>query len=1179
MTKEFVHLHVHTDYSMLDGACKISDLAETAHQLKMPAVACTDHGNMCGAVEFYKGAKGSDVKPIIGCEFYVAPTSRTHRSPRQAHAQGYHLVLLAEDDEGYRNLCQLNAAAWLEGYYYKPRIDKELLAAHSKGLIALSACIAGEVPAYIIEGNEKQAARSLQEYLDIFGRHHFYLELQDHGIPEQKQANRGLIELSSEYGVPIVATNDSHYLSREHAAAHDVLLCIGTQSTVEDPNRLKFSGTEFYLKSPEEMWALFPDHPEALNNTLAIAERCNCSFKLGDAASNHYPVYGVPDGATRQDYLRQVCLAGARERYGIDDPTRNLTDAQGRVIQQMDYELGVIDQMGFTSYFLVVWDFLHFAREQQIPVGPGRGSGAGSIVAYLTHITDIDPLHYGLLFERFLNPERVSPPDFDIDLCERRRTEVIAYVRDKYGAPNVAQIGTFGTLKAKAVIKDVARTLGLSFAESNRLTKTIPADPKMTLKRAVSESAELREMIDQEPWVKEVLKHSEILEGLNRNMSIHAAGVIIGDQPLANLIPLAKGAGDEVITQFSAKPCEDLGLLKMDFLGLRTLTIINDTVELIRQNRGIELDCARLPLDDQPAYALLNKGNTIAVFQLESSGMRDLCRRFGVEKLEHIIALIALYRPGPMQFLDDFIARKMGQTKIEYDLPEMEPILSETYGIMLYQEQVMQVVQKVANFSLGRADILRRAMGKKDPAVMAEQYEGFLNGCLENGVDKDKADAIWAKIVKFAGYGFNKSHSAAYAMLSYRTAFLKANYPTEFMAAVLSSELGNADKLAFFLKECGEMGIEVKPPDVNTCGQRFSVDGQAIRFGMAAIKGVGSSAAESIIAARQDGAFDGLLDLCERVGSAVNKRVMESLCKAGAFDCFGLHRSQVFLMLESAISRAQQTAADRKTGQGSLFDLLGEQEANPLDLQPPDVPEWHQRERLRYEKELLGFYVTGHPAAEFAGIIQTYQLDPIDQLTELPDLTGTRVGGIISSISLKRGKRDNRPWAIVGVEGLEGTVECMVFSDAYEEFSELITEERPVFIQGTISRRDGEEAKFIADKVVPMTSAPELFVKEVHVRLHQASSDHRKLEQLLHVCQANAGNTVVVFCLICATGEIAFVEPNAVKIRNSIEFRQAVRDIFGEECLVEKANLVRINGQRRGGRRTGRFSRGNASQA
>jgi len=1151
---------------MLDGANRIANLATQAKELNMRAVACTDHGNMCGAVEFYKAMVEKEIKPIIGCEFYVAPSSRTERNPREKHAQGYHLVLLAENLEGYQNLCRLNATAWLEGFYYKPRIDKAVLTQHSKGLVALSACLAGEVAAHVLERDDKQAVRALTEYTEIFGRHGFYLELQDHGIPEQQTVNRRFIELGAEYGVPLVVTNDSHYLKREHAQAHEVLLCVGTQTTMQDPNRLRFSGTEFYFKSGAEMAERFAQHPEALRNTAVIAERCNLFLDLGNKQKNHYPVYQVEGGGSREELLRRLCIAGMKERYGVDAEAHNLPPQAREMVNRMDFELKIIAGTGFTSYFLVVWDFLHFARSQGIPVGPGRGSGAGSIVAYLTRITDIDPIRYGLLFERFLNPDRVSPPDFDIDLCERRRHEVIAYVRGKYGAANVAQIGTFGTLKAKQVLKDVARVLGRPFADGNRLTQMVPADPKMTLEKALSENQEFREMVQQEPWIAEVLGHSKVLESLCRNMSIHAAGVIIGDQPLSNLVPLAKGANDEVITQYPMAPCEELGLLKMDFLGLRTLTIIQDALDLVAQHRHVNLKSPDIPLDEPRAFDLLNKGDTIGVFQLESGGMRDLCRRFGVHRLEDIIALIALYRPGPMQFLDEFISRKMGSTPIDYDVPAMEPILRETYGIMLYQEQVMQVVQKVAGFSLGGADILRRAMGKKKAKEMEQQYDKFVAGCKGNGIDEGTANAIWEKIAMFAGYGFNKSHSAAYAMLSYRTGYLKAMYPTEFMAAVLNSEVGNAENLAFFLKECAEMKIQIKPPDVNTSGMQFSVDGNSIRFGLAAVKGVGEVAAKAALdALKAGGPFTSLVDFCERTGAGINRRVLENLCRSGAFDCFGLRRSQIFAMLDESMALAQQTAQDRKVGQGSLFDFGGDGKDSLLNPTVPDVPEWGQRELLGAEKELLGFYVTGHPIAEFAPLIRTYQLDPLNKLPALPDQTATRVGGIVASIDVKRSKKDNRPWAILGLEDLDGIVECMVFSDAYENYSSLIEAGTAIFLEGTVSRRDGEEqSKLVADKIIPIAEVPERYVKEIHIRLHQASTEAPQIEKLKEICERHSGPTTLILCLICSSGEMAFVQPGKLRIRNTAEFRQSIREMFGEECLLEKADRTRPPSNQRG---------------
>jgi DNA polymerase-3 subunit alpha len=1151
---EFVHLHVHTDFSSLDGACRIEDLAVQAKEWGMPAVACTDHGNMSAAIEFYEAMSKHGIKPIIGCEFYVAPSSRKTRDSNERHNQGFHLVLLAQDFDGYQSLCRLNTSAWLEGHYYKPRVDKEILAQNTKGVLALSACVGGEIPARILEDNDAGAVKALQEYLDIFGRENFFLEVQDHGMEKQRKANRRLLELADDFGLPVVATNDAHYLRREHAAAHDVLLCIGTQAAVSDTDRMRYPGQEFYFKSAEEMASLFSERPDALQNTLAVAERCNLALKVGKDMENHYPVFAVPSEMTRKQYLRQICLDAIPSLYGFNpDTPRN--DADREVLDRLDTELGIIDKTGFVSYFLIVWDFIHFARETGIPVGPGRGSGAGSIVAYLTRITDIDPLRYGLLFERFLNPDRVSPPDFDIDLCERRRQEVIAYVRNKYGDDSVAQIGTFGTLKAKAVIKDVARTLQAPFNEVNKLTKFIPNGPKVKLESAIKESKELQAMADKEAWVRDVLKHAMVLEGLNRNMSIHAAGVIIGDQPITNLVPLATGSGDEVITQYSAGPCENLGLLKMDFLGLRTLTIIQDTVDLIRGNRNVEVDTDNLPLDDQKTYELLNRGDTISVFQLESPGMRDLCRRFGVNRLEDIIALIALYRPGPMQFLDEFIQRKTGQQSIDYDLDSLKPILEETYGIMLYQEQVMQVVQKAAGFSLGQADILRRAMGKKKVDVMEKQFGAFVEGCGKNGIPEGKAKSIWDKIAKFAGYGFNKSHSAAYGMLSYRTAYLKANFPIEFMAANLTSEIGNAEKLRGVLRECGEMGITVSPPDVNSSGLTFSVEGDRIMFGLGAIKGVGSAAAQQIIDARKEhGKFQDLLDFCEATDAKVNRRIMENLCRSGAFDRFGLKRSQVFSMIDSALARAQDSLSDRAAGQASLFDMMSGEDADVVKLTVPDIDEWDDRELLGYEKELLGFYVTGHPLTEHLDILKNFQfITPGELLQAEPDRL-TRIGGIITGIDMKRSKKDNRPWSILEVEGLDGTATCLVFADVYEKFSDLVVPEKAVFLEGKTSRREEETTSLMVSKIIPLEDAPELLTSELHVHVYEASTNRKHLEELRRIYANHPGTVPVVLCAVCASGEMAFVKVPELTVANTDSLRHQVRQLLGEECLVQKAD-------------------------
>ncbi|MFW5997049.1 MAG: DNA polymerase III subunit alpha, partial [Lentisphaeria bacterium] len=882
---------------------------------------------------------------------------------------------------------------------------------------------------------------------------------------------------------------------------------------------------------------------------------CNLTLEVGDDAVNHYPVYtNVPEGQSREEFLRNICLEAIPDRYGFD-PHEELSEEQQGVIDRIDHELEIIAKTGFTSYFLVVWDFIRFAREQNIPVGPGRGSGAGSLIAYLTYITDIDPLRFGLLFERFLNPDRVSPPDFDIDLCERRRQEVIEYVRQEYGADNVAQIGTFGTLKTKAVLKDITRTLGRPFAEGNRLTKMIPSRPDITLEAALKENPELQKLRNEEEWVEQAFKYAEVLEGLKRNMTIHAAGVIIGDQRLTDMVPLTKGAEGEVITQYSAGPCEDLGLLKMDFLGLRTLTIIQDALDLVEEQHDLHFEARDIPFNDEKTYELLNKGNTIGVFQLESGGMRDLCRRFGVERIEDIIALIALYRPGPMQFLEDFISRKKGETEPEYDVPAMKPILEETYGIMLYQEQVMQVVQKVAGFSLGQADILRRAMGKKKLKEMEKQYERFIAGCKENGINEKLADSIWEKIKKFAEYGFNKSHSAAYAFLSYRTAFLKANYPVEFMAAVLSSELGNSDKLAVVLRECQEMAIEVKPPDINVSGLNFTVDENHIRFGLGAIKGVGEAAARKIIEAREgkEGDFESLVDLCERTGRHLNRRVLENLCKAGALDCFGYRRSQIFAVIEEALELSQQTSADKAAGQASLFDLMDAGDDNPMELQYPDIPEWDTTELLAYEKELLGFYITGHPLSEYESTLKTFEFQSLGELLQQGEECTTRTGGIITTVQMKRSKKDQRQWAIIGLEGFDGSIEGLVFADTYEQYSSLIKPDMPVLVEGALSNRDGERFNLIVNRIIPLKEAPEMLTREVHVHLYQGSAGEKELQRLENLCREFPGNSDLLLTVICNSGDIAFLKPNEKKICNSTEFRRAVEDIFGEDSIRQKA--------------------------
>ena len=1168
MGTEFVHLHVHSDYSILDGACSVTGLAKCAVEHNMRAVAITDHGYMGGALEFYKAMNKNKVKPIIGIETYVSPTNRFDNDNSRDNIRGFHLILLAENFTGYQNLCKLATASVLEGFYYNPRIDKEILAAHSKGLIGLSACLSGEIAKAILNNKVKDAKKILAQYLDIFGKKNFYLEVMEHGIPEQKTVNKELVLLSREFGIPLVATNDVHYLKKEHSYSHELMLCIQTHAIISDEKRMKLTGDQFYFKSGDEMAEMFPELPEALKNTLEVAERCNVDIPVTNV--NHYPVYQVNEGETQKDVLRKICIEGVRDRYGFDASDESaLNEEQKKIIGRMDYELAVIDSSKYSSYFLVVWDFIKYARDNKIPVGPGRGSGAGSIVAYLSRITDIDPIRYKLLFERFLNPERVSPPDFDIDFCELRRHEVIDYVRKKYGKDSVAQLGTYGKLKPKAVVKDLARVVGQSFADGNQLTKLIPdkkqteegdEDTQITLKAAIAQSRELREFMEKHEWVRKVIKDAEPLEDLIRNMTIHAAGVIIGDQPLSNLVPLASGGKDEVITQYAAKHCEALGLLKMDFLGLSTLTIIDDAVKRIKAHRDIEIDIEKISLEDKAAFNLLNRGDTIAVFQLESSGMQDLCKKFGVGKIEDLIALIAIYRPGPMQFIPEFISRKTGQTKIEYDHPAMEPILKETYGIMLYQEQIMQAVQVVAGFSLGQADILRRAIGKKDVKTMSEQHEKFVQGCVKNNISTQKAEQIWEKIAKFAGYGFNKSHSAAYAFLAYRTAYLKANFPVEFMASVLSNVITVAEKVAFFIQECKEMNIAILPPHVNRSNTDFTVDGNAIRFGLAAIKGVGEGAAQAIIESRKkEGEFKDLVEFCERVGTSANSRVLENLARVGAFDGFNLKRSQLVKMMEPAMAMAAKKTEDRKSGQGSLFDMFqGGEKDEMTNIPVPDIPEFNEKEMLENEKELLGFYVTGHPLGEFAGIIKTYSTASISKIIELPPESGVRIGGIINSVANKISK-NKKAFVILQVEDLDSAIECFAFPDTFEKTDKSILRvNEPVFIEGYVDisgENEGKKAKIIISGITPIHAAVERFTKEVHIRIYEASTSKDKLSQIQSICVRYPGESRTIFCVTCSSGEIAFIETSkkfSVKVTG--DFINEIRNLLGEHALHFKAD-------------------------
>ncbi|MDA1043738.1 MAG: DNA polymerase III subunit alpha, partial [Verrucomicrobia bacterium] len=980
MSKDpFVHLHLHTNFSLLDGACKIPDVIEAVEAHNMPAVGLTDHGVLYGAVDFYKACQGRGINPIVGCEAYITPGSRFDRKIEgvQGQSQNHHLVLLAKNMKGYENLVRLISAAHLEGFYYRPRIDYELLAEFSAGLVCMSACLKGEVYSALCEDNFDKAMQLVGKHVDIFGKENYFLEVHDHGIPAQRSANRHMLELAKRSGQRIVAANDVHYMKREHADAHDVLMCMQMGTVMSDPKRLRHTVQEFYFKTREEMDHIYREFPGAVDCTLDVAEMCHLELELGKL---HFPTYKTPRGMDQRQYLVELGYEGIRRRYGVKDPRAPKDAREKEIMDRFDMELGIIERTGFVNYFLVVWDFVKYALDNGIPVGPGRGSGGGSLLAYVLCITAIDPLHYHLIFERFLNPERVSPPDFDIDFCQARRGEVIEYVKNKYGRQNCAQIITFGSLGAKSVIRDVGRVLEVPYAECDRLSKMVPDDPKITLKKALEDNPEFKRTYETDPNCKRILDYSFVLEGLYRQPGTHAAGVVIGEKPLCEIIPLARDKDQEIITQYSMEPLGDIGLLKMDFLGLKTLTVIQDAIQLIKHYHGVTIDLETLPVDDAKTYALLQRGDTVGVFQLESGGMRDLLRRVGIDCIEDMIALIALYRPGPMEMLPDYVDRKSGKAKVAYPHPLLEPILKETYGVMIYQEQVQKAANVLAGYSLGQADILRRAMGKKKFSVMDEQRAQFIDGCkATNNIDAKVAGKIFDTIAQFAGYGFNKAHSAGYAIVCYQTAYLKANYPTEFMCALLSSEIGNFDKIPTFINEAVEMGLNILRPDVSRSGVRFLPEDGNIRYGMAGIKNVGTGAAEEILRAREkDGAFDSLIGLISRVESQnVNKKALESLARSGACDGLGGHRAQLFNGVDFAMTRAAETIKDRRSGQGSLFDLLDEAPSQDLKAELPDCPRWHESYLLSCEKELLGTYLSGHPLSQHSKVLEKFALHTI----------------------------------------------------------------------------------------------------------------------------------------------------------------------------------------------------------
>jgi DNA polymerase III subunit alpha len=1118
---QFVHLHLHTDYSMLDGACDVQLLCKRAKELGMPAVAMTDHGNIFGAVHFVNAAKEVGIKPIVGCELYICK-KEDHRAEPQGDSYN-HLLVLAENEEGYRNLVKICSEASLNGFYYKPRISKKFLAEHSKGLIGLSACLKGEVAERLTEGKYDAARVAAKSFEDIFGRGNFFLEIQDQGLPEEKRIAKDFFRLEQDLDIPLIATNDSHYICEDDSLAQDVMICIQTGKSINDTNRMKFQTNQFFVKSYEEMAHVFKGYEQVLSRTLGIAERCNLKI---EKIKNPFPKFDVPEGQSIDSYFEYVARQGMAKRMTL---LRALTD-QGRLKhsfgayeERLNREIGIIQQMKFSGYFLIVWDFIRYAKENGIPVGPGRGSAAGSLVGYAMGITDVDPLQNELLFERFLNPERVSMPDIDVDFCMNRRGEVIDYVTRKYGREQVAQIITFGTMAAKAAIKDTGRVLDLPYAEVDKVAKMIPGTPGMTIDKAFKDSPQFDEAYKSDPQVKNLVDTAMKLEGMVRNTGVHAAGVVISPVPLQDLVPLYRTKNDEIVTAYDMKAVEKMGLLKMDFLGLTTLTILDDCLKLIKQTRGVTIEMETLPMDDQTTYEkVFHKGHTSGVFQFESDGMRDVLRRYKPTMVEDLTALNALYRPGPIQggMIDDFIKRKWGQAKVDYMLPELEKILKETLGVIIYQEQVMQIANTLAGYSLGEADLLRRAMGKKDPAEMAKQRERFMTGAKERHFDPKKAAHIFDLMEEFAGYGFNKSHSAAYALVAYHTAYLKTHYPVEFMAALLTSVADKTDDVVKYINECREMGIEVLSPDVNESASKFTPIGEdKIRFGMAAVKNVGHNAIDSIVKARTElgGRFASLFQFCEKVDlRQLNKRVLESLIKAGAMDSFG-ERSRVMATLDKAIERAQKQQRDKEAGQHGLFGVFDDAPSGggtnePLDQAPP----WEENIRLQNEKDVLGFWISGHPMEKYADKIADLRANSVADLLSFKrqSAKGETVPsvGMMTSVAVKKSKKGDL-YATLVFEDMTGKIESMVFPEAYKRLHEKLKLEMPVFVKGAVRIEEGSAPKFALDDITPIDEAKVKLPRALRVKIPLETATEQTIDDLHALFTSAKGDARVLFDL------------------------------------------------------------------
>ncbi|MCF6155023.1 MAG: DNA polymerase III subunit alpha [Candidatus Brocadia sp.] len=1145
MSKDnFIHLHVHSEYSLLDGACKIHDLVDKAAQLKMSALALTDHGNMFGAVEFYEAAKSRGIKPVLGYEAYVAQGSRLDKESKNGKETLSHITLLAENNEGYRNLLKLTTSAYLEGFYYKPRIDKALLKTHSKGIICLSGCMTSEINRYLINNRLEEAIKVAKEYKDIFGPDHFYLEVQNNGIEQQARLVSEAAEIGKKLGIHLVATNDIHYMNMDDATAHDALLCINTGKHLSDVQRLRFGTNEFYFKNFQEMYTVFQHTPEAIENTLKIAERCNVEMTFGKM---HLPKFIAPNGMSNSAYLRKLCEEGAVQKYG------SITQS---IRERLDYELKVIESTGFVDYFLIVWDFIHFAVQQRIPA-TGRGSGAGSMVAYVLNITNIDPIENDLLFERFLNAERISMPDLDIDFCAEGREKVIQYVRGKYGGDsNVAQIITFGTMKAKAVIRDVGRVMNIPLSEVDKVAKLIPNTLNITLKQAMEQEPALKTLYENEKHIHELFDISKKLEGLCRHASVHAAGIVISDEPLTEYVPLAKN-GDVVTTQFYDEILVDkIGLLKADFLGVRKLTVLDKALKLIRETREEDVDLTKIPMDDRKTYELLSRGDVKGVFQVETSrGFKELLKKLKPDKFADILPLVALYRPGPLQsgMVDSFINRKHGKEEVTYLHPSLEPILKETYGVILYQEQVMRIANRLAGFTLNQADNLRKAMGKKKPEIMAKFKDQFINGAVVNGIPKEIAISIFELMEYFAGYGFNKSHSAAYAVITYQTAYLKANYPVQYMVAQLSCEKQNMDKIVDYIEDCRHMSIDVLPPDINESQNDFTISsGNKIRFGLGAIKNVGDKAIESIIQSRdREGRYTSILDVCKRVDlRVVNKQVIESLIKSGCFDSLHDNRAKLLAGLDTAMQIGSIANKDRRIGQKSLFDIPSnlDQSGKKDFPEESDVERWSEKEIRQAEKESLGFYLTSHPLHAYEEKIKQLSTVSSAEISEHAEGEDVIIGGIITNLKPSTTKRGD-PMMYITLEDMKGATECVIFSKELKTYQPLLNRDEVVFVKGQIGFQSTAPSLRIKEIIAEKDSFKRL-VKCVTIRFETSDFDESKFIQLRETIRRHSGTCPLFFEISTPNqGNVHIKASSQYFVSVTDDFLSCTKELFGPDAL------------------------------